>query len=153
VWTEHSRPSEEPSFWDSNRGGNKVDEVISRKRNGNQWSSVVLSLEKSKCREKLSVSNLYNGRCLVSGVDWSERRTCGFGIYGDHDFHSHNWQCNIQYSNRVLRDLALRTVPGTPANGHTKKKLTSILRCRIVHHALLRTVDPRAWHTKVCGAM
>jgi hypothetical protein len=34
-----------------------------------------------------------------------------------------------------------------------KKKLTSILRCRIVHHALLRTVNPRAWHTKVCGAM
>jgi hypothetical protein len=33
------------------------------------------------------------------------------------------------------------------------KKLTSILRCRFVHHALLRTVDPRAWHTGVCGAM
>jgi hypothetical protein len=34
-----------------------------------------------------------------------------------------------------------------------QKKLTSILRCRFVHHALLRTVDPRAWHTRVCGAM
>jgi hypothetical protein len=34
-----------------------------------------------------------------------------------------------------------------------QKKLTSILRCRFVHHALLRTFDPRAWHTRVCGAM
>jgi hypothetical protein len=41
----------------------------------------------------------------------------------------------------------------TVADKKSKKKLTSILRCRFVHHALLRTVDPRAWHTRVCGAM
>jgi hypothetical protein len=34
-----------------------------------------------------------------------------------------------------------------------EKKLTSILRCRFVHHMLLRTVDPRAWHARVCGAI
>jgi hypothetical protein len=39
------------------------------------------------------------------------------------------------------------------ANEAKKKELTSILHCRFVHHALLRTVDPRAWHTRVCGAM
>jgi hypothetical protein len=37
---------------------------------------------------------------------------------------------------------------GSAVGKGLRKKLKSILRCRAVHHALLRKVDPRAWHTK-----